>query len=524
MVSVGPDEARLTLELSSGRVMALTFAGGEIRMGDELLGSYEPGSALDRSWRELVAETLSLDEEALLEALVEWSPPAELSADEADSAARLDAFLAESFDTTAIREMALRAEQEAAAVADAVSGLESLELLTRLDRLTGLAETLSELDTRGLRVVVDDHLEIGAGEDFPGSILVVDGSLEVAGTVRGDVVVVDGDVELLPGSRILGELTLTGADLDDEGGTVEGGIRNQSRELRDLEERIREQVRSEMDSNVTVSFDRDRDRGFMAPIRRIFGGLGDIIGEVFKILILGGIGVLLLNFAGPNLETIAETARREPGRSALVGLAGAALALPVWILGIVGLAVTIIGIPAILLWLPLFPAALILAGLVGYLAVAHNLGIWLSRQGYQWSDWVRVTHPGTLIFGGLILLAMPFLAADVLGMVGFLKFFAVLLGISGSMFGFFAAMVGLGAVIITRGGRQPEDWGADMFTRPFRNTRWGRDRGWGEEEAGDRGPAPEVDPDPQWDAGASPQGGDGHEGVNEREDRKSEEG
>lgn len=482
MVSVGPDEARLTLELTSGRVMALTLTDGEIRMGDEVLGSYVPGSALDQSWRELVAASLALDEEALLEALVDWSPPEDLSGAEAEAAARLDEFLTESFDTTAIREMALRAQEDAAAVSDAVSGLESLELLTRLDRLTGLSETLRELDTRGLRVVVDDHLEISAGDEFDGSVLVVDGSLEVAGTIRGDVVVVDGDVELLPGSRITGELTLTSADLDDEGGTVDGGIRRQTRDLKTLEERIREQVMSEMDGNLNIQFENERGRGFMAPVRRIFGGLGDIIGKVFQILILGGIGVLLLNFAGPNLESIAETARRETGRSALVGLAGVALVLPVWILGIVGLAVTIIGIPAILLWLPLFPAAVMFAGLVGYLAVAHNLGIWLSRQGYAWADWVRVTHPGTLIFGGLILLTLPKLAAEVLGMVGFLDVFAVLLSASGAVFGLFAAAVGFGAVIITRGGRQSDDWGSDLFTRPFRNTRWGRDRGWGDDD------------------------------------------
>ncbi|HSG46430.1 MAG TPA: hypothetical protein VLA43_01330, partial [Longimicrobiales bacterium] len=35
MVSVGPGEARLTLELASGTTMELSLANGQVRMGDE---------------------------------------------------------------------------------------------------------------------------------------------------------------------------------------------------------------------------------------------------------------------------------------------------------------------------------------------------------------------------------------------------------------------------------------------------------------------------------------------------------
>jgi hypothetical protein len=46
------------------------------------------------------------------------------------------------------------------------------------------------------------------------------------------------------------------------------------------------------------------------------------------------------------------------------------------------------------------------------------------------------------------------------------------------MMNVFAGAVGLGAVMLTRGGRRPEEWGTEMFTRSWRDLRWGRDRDW----------------------------------------------
>jgi ElaB/YqjD/DUF883 family membrane-anchored ribosome-binding protein len=185
------------------------------------------------------------------------------------------------------------------------------------------------------------------------------------------------------------------------------------------------------------------------------------------------------------METVAQVARDSTGRAAVVGFAGTALLLPIFILGIVGLAVTIIGIPAILLWVVLFPAAALVAGLMGYLAVARNVGVWLERQRYGFTEWVRLSNPVTLVFGGLLALMAPFIAGEILGVVGFLGVFEVLLGIAGVSMSLFAAAVGFGAVLITRGGRKPEEWGTEMFTRGWRESRWGRRTGWAREAEDD---------------------------------------
>lgn len=477
MVSVGPDEARLTLELSSGASMELAFADGVVRMGDEVLGNYTPGGALDLSWRELVAGSLQLEDESLLQALVDWSPPEGLDGTASEVAVRVDEFLDANFDTAAIRALALEAAAEAEALEDAlvgIRGLESLSSLSALQALSGLGEALSDLGPR-VQVVIDDHFEVPAGSEVRSSVLVVDGTLEVRGTIRGDVMVVDGEIDMRPGSRIAGALSLAEAEFDNDGGEVAGGIRRLTPDRMDLEARIRAEVMDELRGIETQSRDR---RHWTSPFGGIARGIGGILSILFKILILGAIGMAFLHFAEPNMDAVAEVARDSTGRAALVGAAGGILAFPVWILGMVALAVTIIGLPVILLWIPLFPLAVGMGWLMGYLAVARNLGVWLSQQDYPWTDWVRVTNPATLVFGGLVVLMAPFAVAYALDMVGFLGMFSGLFTATGWMMNIFAGAVGLGAVMLTRGGRRPEEWGTEMFTRSWRDIRWGRNRDW----------------------------------------------
>lgn len=508
VVAVGPDRARLTVTFDVGEPLALSLADGQVRMGSEVLGSYTPGGALDRSWRELISGTLPLEEGLLLDRLLAWEPPAGLGDDESRVARRMDRFLEERFDSAATAALAAERQARNQALEQSLDGVRTA-LLSRIDALAGLSDAIGELDESTLQVVVNEHLEVPAGSTLSGSLLVVDGSLEVRGTVEGDILVVDGSIELLPGSRVTGDVSLAESALDREGGTVDGRIIPLQRDVSSLESELRESIMEELRNEFgTGSGGGDAFR----PLRRVFGGIGEVLGELFKVLILGGIGLLFLNFARPNMDVVSDLARNSTGRAALVGLAGGALVFPVWILGIVGLALTIIGIPAILLWLPLFPAAVAVAALMGYLAVARNVGSWLSRQGYGWAEWVRVTQPGTLVFGGLLTFAAPFMAAHLLEIVGFLDFLAVLLRISGTMMILFAAAVGFGAVLISRGGRKPEDWGADLFSRPFAGTRWGRD--W-EAEAfdaemaagGDGGETTATTGDPEHDD-PSPEGDD----------------
>jgi hypothetical protein len=147
-----------------------------------------------------------------------------------------------------------------------------------------------------------------------------------------------------------------------------------------------------------------------------------------------------------------------------VGLAGTFLALPVWILGALVLIISLIGIPVALIWLPLFPLAFALALVLGYYAVARNVGAWIARQHYSHLSWVRSSNPYTLVAGGVLGLCAAFVVASVLQLAG--PWLGVLRGLfvmSGVLVTVFAALVGFGAVLITRAGRRPEYGGGSAF-------------------------------------------------------------
>jgi hypothetical protein len=134
------------------------------------------------------------------------------------------------------------------------------------------------------------------------------------------------------------------------------------------------------------------------------------------------------------------------------------------LLGTLALVITIIGIPALILWVPLFPVAVIVAAAVGYVAVARNVGVWVSRQGYPYMDWVRVTNPYSLVFAGVLTLMIPFIAGNLLSMVPFVRAVHGFLIAAGVVATIFAVLVGFGALILTRGGRPNGYWDDDFFS------------------------------------------------------------
>jgi hypothetical protein len=200
------------------------------------------------------------------------------------------------------------------------------------------------------------------------------------------------------------------------------------------------------------------DDGFsiMSPLRPVVRGVGGVLEKLIMVFVLGLVGAGFLAFAGENMDAIAETARRAPGRSAMVGFAGTFLLVPVWILGAVALIVSIIGIPLAIAWVPLFPIAAGLAALLGYVAVARNAGEWLADSRFPWTGWIRKSNPVFTLFGGLLGLSFAFIAAHVISIAPFLGVFSGLLFAIGAILTFFAMQIGFGAVLLTRAGRRRE--------------------------------------------------------------------
>ena len=473
-VSVGRSEAALHVEFADGGELDVTFRDGAVLVDGESLGAYSASDELDAAWRALLGQAVALDDGPLAQALVGWSPPADLSEGAAPVARALDQAL----------ESALAPAPEAPAP-DAPAPLDPSGQESLLEALLSSSAGLGVLEhaVRGLgtdvQVHVDEDVVIGEEEMVGGALMVLRGDLRVDGRVLGDVILVDGTLELGEEGRIMGEARLADARLVGDEDAVEGGVVDLVDEARDLETEIRSRVRTEIQSELRNELRRElRDElrselrdvgrsgsGFSAlfsPFRSVFRGIGGLLENLVGVFILALVGAGVVAFAGPNLENVAEAARQAPGRAAVVGLAGTFLLLPVWILGAIALCVSIVGIPALIAWVPLFPIAAIAAAVLGYLAVARNAGEWLADSGYPWTDWIRKTNPIHTIVGGLFGLMLAFMAANVIGIAPFLGFISGLLVFVGVVVTFLAIEIGFGAVLLTRAGRRREYWRRHM--------------------------------------------------------------
>jgi hypothetical protein len=96
------------------------------------------------------------------------------------------------------------------------------------------------------------------------------------------------------------------------------------------------------------------------------------------------------------------------------------------------------------------------AALLGYLAVARNVGEWLADSGYRYTDRIRKSNPVYTVFGGLVGLMAFYIVANVLSVVPFVGALRGLLAFAGGVVTFVALEVGFGAVLLTRAGRRRE--------------------------------------------------------------------
>lgn len=460
-VSASSSAAGLELRFADGDDFELTFEDGTVYVDGEGVGSYEPGSELDAAWRSLLGEAMALENGALAERLVAWDVPEGLN----DTARPVALAVDEALESTI--EMAETADPEQVEVRVSASDDRSVArvLLGSVNRL-GILEEALEGVSRDFRVHVDEDVVIPEGSVVEGTLVVIEGTLRVEGEVRGDVVVVDGTLEVMDSGVIGGEARIADARVLRNTGTIEGGVVDVLEEERNVEETLRERLREEIRAEVrrdlrneirhVTSMEHEDGFSILSPFRAVMEGVGGVLEKLVMVFILSLIGAGFLAFAGENMETIAETARRAPGRSAMVGLAGSFLLIPVWILGLLALVVSIVGIPVALAWAPLFPVAAGLAALLGYLAVARNAGEWLADSSFPWTGWIRKSNPIFTLVAGLLGLLLAFMAGHVISIVPFMGFLEGLLIAAGVIITVVAMQIGFGAVLLTRGGRRRE--------------------------------------------------------------------
>ncbi|MGD2120978.1 MAG: MFS transporter [Gemmatimonadota bacterium] len=457
-VGVSEREAKLTLGFEDRGELTVSFLEGQVLVDGEVIGDYSRRDALDTAWRSLLGDVITLDDGPLATALNDWDPPQNLTGESADIAVRLDRILESAL---AIPE----AGQELGGEKDitvSIGGEEGLlsALLSRTGALGGLAEALEGTPLNHFVLKIGEDVVVEPDEVLDGSLILVDGNLDVLGRIEGDVVVTEGAVRLGEGGHVTGDVRIADGNFEDLGGSIGGSLLDLDtgdlleEERADLDE-LREELESEIRRDLLAQIDRDGHRRrnvFFGVLGNVGSAIAGLLENLVTFLVLAILGVLAVHFQRERLEIVATTAYRAPVRAGVVGLAGGFFILPIWIVGIIALAITIIGIPVLLAWVPLFPIAAGLAVLFGYLAVARNVGEWVAEQEYRGLEWIRGSNTFYTVVAGVGALMVPTVAASVSRILGF-GILTSLLNFTGSMVTFLAGAVGLGAVLLTRGGK-----------------------------------------------------------------------
>jgi hypothetical protein len=233
-----------------------------------------------------------------------------------------------------------------------------------------------------------------------------------------------------------------------------------------LQERIAElevekaeaEVEAHAAARVRDAIERGVNRSWRrGPFYYVTHGLSGIFSVLMVYVVLFGIGLATIVFGGRKyIEGVADTARNATMRSFLVGIAGAFLTLPAWVLGIIALAISIVGIPALLLWVPLFPLAVVAAVVLGYLAVAHAGGEALAERRLYGGEWFQRGNSYYFLLTGLGLLLALYVGGAVVTMGGpWLGFISGLLKFVAVMTTLAALAIGFGAVLLSRAGTRP---------------------------------------------------------------------
>jgi hypothetical protein len=269
--------------------------------------------------------------------------------------------------------------------------------------------------------------------DVEGDVVAVGGPVSIDGRVTGDVVAVGAGVELGEDAEVLGEVTSVGGRVERaDGAEVVGPINEVAFGAFDPGRIFRDRPGR--------GWDWDEHSGISM---FDFGWFGFVLSlTILVVLVL--LTCLVRLVAGSTVERVRATAVESPWRCGLVGLAIELFFLPVMLVVLVILAISIIGIPLILL-LPFVVLAFVLALVVGFTAVAQAVGEWAGRR----FDRQAASPFVAIVLGVLLLQAVHVVAEFFDSFDGFLWFFAVMFGLVGFLIRYVAWTVGIGAVFLT---------------------------------------------------------------------------
>lgn len=282
----------------------------------------------------------------------------------------------------------------------------------------------------GQRVRIFGNVAVEEDEVVRGDVVAVLGSVRVNGEVGGQVVAVMGSVDVGPKAVINGEVVSVGG-------------------------RIRRAPGAELRGDVTEVavgsvFDRF-DNVHVAAVPWLGRGgdwmdrfaIPQLMGSTFRLFLLMIFGAIAFVLARGSVEGSAQRVSDNPPKALFVGLAAELLFAPVLALTALVLAVSIVGIPLLLL-LPFAVLALILMAIAGFAGTAAAFASGARRR------LGLAAQPGFVdVLLGIVLILSPLLIGRFIAIGGGpAEPFAWLLVTGGIAFEFLAWTTGFGAVLM----------------------------------------------------------------------------
>lgn len=277
----------------------------------------------------------------------------------------------------------------------------------------------------GAKVHIGSSVTVEEHERVSDPVVAVGGSVTVLGRVDDDVVAVGGGVRLGPNAYVRGDVTAVGGRVHQEPGARVGGTVNEVRF-----------------GSPQFRFDPG---GMFHGVAgwRVFDGWMEMLWTLFRIGLVVLLAFLVLLVAPRAVDRITERATREPWLTGFVGLLAQLLFVPILVFTVVVLAISIIGIPLLVL-VPFGILLFLVAMLVGYTGVAYRIGRW--AVGALRSPFLALAVGVVLIAGlGLLARAVDLLPVPVWPITW-------VLGLAGFLIEYVAWTVGLGAALLTRFG------------------------------------------------------------------------
>ena len=278
----------------------------------------------------------------------------------------------------------------------------------------------------GDRVRVFGDVVVDEDEEVSGQVVAVLGSVRINGEVGNQVVAVLGSVDLGPHAIVRGDVVTVGGRLRRAPGSqIEGAVT--------------EVPLSDVGARVNVPWlDGWGPRYFFGGFRPV----ARLIGTTFRFVLLSLVGCLALVVARRAVEGSAQRVADDPVKATLVGLVAWVLFVPMFVLTAIVLAISLVGIPLLVL-LPFALVAVLATAVVGFSGTAYAVGQWVRRR-----FGIATTSGFADICMGILVILLPLLLGRVIALGGWalspVVFLLVAIGLGME---FLAWASGFGAVL-----------------------------------------------------------------------------